>query len=305
MLVRGDGAFFGSVSGGCVENDVLFTAMEHARRGGSTLLSFGVEDEASWKQGLPCGGTIEILVQSVDDLFFPRRVFAELSLARSQRALFVTSTDIAAGRTVMGIRSGTFVNFYEPQRRMLIVGAVQIAQSLSRFARDLDFDVTVIDPRAAYLTPERFPDVGRDDRWPDEAVRAARPDISTAVVTLSHDRKLDDPALVAALAHPTGYVAALGSRRSHDARVARLRGCGLHERAIAFIEGPAGVPIGGRGVAEIALSIAAGAVRQLSGSPDVVSVDSDEKILCAEAIPRRTPERQRAHDLMEIVQNEF
>jgi xanthine dehydrogenase accessory factor len=119
----------------------------------------------------------------------------------------------------------------------------------------------VIDPRGRFLTEERFPGVTLDDRWPDEAVAALRPDGATAVVTLSHDPKIDDAALIAALAHPTGYVAALGSRRSHAARLERLAAAGVAEADLARIEGPAGIDIGGIGPAEIALSIAASMIR--------------------------------------------
>jgi xanthine dehydrogenase accessory factor len=108
----------------------------------------------------------------------------------------------------------------------LIVGAVQIAQSLAQLAQTLGIETVVIDPRARFLTPERFPGVTLDDRWPDEAVAAYTPP-ATAVVTLSHDTKIDDPALVAALAHPTAYVGALGSRRSHAARRERLAAMGV------------------------------------------------------------------------------
>jgi xanthine dehydrogenase accessory factor len=121
----------------------------------------------------------------------------------------------------------------------------------------------VIDPRGRFLTPERFPGVTLDDRWPDEAVAAFRPDAATAVVTLSHDPKIDDPALIAALRAEAGYVAALGSRRSHAARRERLAAAGLTTQQVDRVEGPAGIDIGAIGPAEIALSIAAGMVRAL------------------------------------------
>ncbi|HSI18198.1 MAG TPA: XdhC family protein, partial [Sphingomonas sp.] len=119
----------------------------------------------------------------------------------------------------------------------------------------------VIDPRARFLTPERFPGTMLDDRWPDEAVTALRPDPATAVVTLSHDTKIDDPALIAALASPAGYVAALGSRKSHAARLERLAAAGFGPDDLARIEGPAGLNLGAIGPAEIALSIAASMIK--------------------------------------------
>ena len=137
---------------------------------------------------------------------------------------------------------------------------MQIAQVLAGLARELGIATVVIDPRGRFLTPERFPGVTLDDRWPDEAVAALRPDGATAVVTLSHDPKIDDPALIAALRGGAGYVAALGSRKSHAARRARLA-ADLTDEQIDRVEGPAGIDIGAVGPAEIALSIAAGMVR--------------------------------------------
>jgi xanthine dehydrogenase accessory factor len=156
-----------------------------------------------------------------------------------------------------------FANHYSAPRTLLIVGAVQIAQSLARIADALGIRTTVIDPRGRFLTEERFPGVTLDDRWPDEAVAAHRPGPSTAVVTLSHDPKIDDPALFAALSAPTGYVAALGSRRSHAARLERLAARGISAADLERIEGPAGIDIGAIGATEIALSVAAGMVRAL------------------------------------------
>jgi xanthine dehydrogenase accessory factor len=146
---------------------------------------------------------------------------------------------------------------------LLIVGAVQIAQALVRIAQALGIRTTIIDPRGRFLTEERFPGVTLDDRWPDEAVAASRPGPSTAVITLSHDPKIDDPALVAALAAPTGYVAALGSRRSHAARLERLAAQGVSASELERIDGPAGIDIGAIGAAEIALSVAAGMIKAL------------------------------------------
>lgn len=156
-----------------------------------------------------------------------------------------------------------FINRYAPPRRLLIVGAVQIAQSLAGIARTLGIRPVIIDPRGRFLTEERFPDSELDDRWPDEAVAARKPDAATAVITLSHDPKIDDPALAAALAHSTGYVAALGSRRSHAARLGRLAAAGVAAADLDRIDGPAGIDIGAIGAAEIALSIAAGMVATL------------------------------------------
>jgi xanthine dehydrogenase accessory factor len=265
MLIAADGRFEGSVSGGCVEGEVLANAAEVIADGGHRRLRYGVADAAAWEVGLPCGGEIEVMVQRVGGDGFAPALFDRIAAGRAEGRTVRLATDEELGTTVEG-EAGGFVNAYRPPRRMLIVGAVQIAQSLATLARELDFAVTVIDPRARFLTAERFPDAVLDDRWPDEAVAAARPDAATAVVTLSHDIKIDDPALAAALRSEAGYIAALGSRKSHAARLERLAAIGFDEAALARIEGPAGVPIGAIGAAEIALSVAAGAVRAFSGA---------------------------------------
>lgn len=258
MLVREDGRFEGSVSGGCVENDILATAAEVIGGAPAALKSYGVADGAAWEAGLPCGGTIDVLVQPVSDAGFPPRLFGEIATARAEGRSLDVATDLSTGRSG---GEGDFVNRYEPPRRVLIVGAVQIAQALAGLARELGISCVVIDPRARFLTSERFPGVTLDDRWPDEAVTALRPGPATAVVTLSHDPKIDDPALIAALAGATGYVAALGSRKSHAARLERLAAAGVPAQDLARIDGPAGLDLGAVGASEIALSIAAAMVK--------------------------------------------
>jgi xanthine dehydrogenase accessory factor len=264
MLVHQDGRFEGSVSGGCVEGDVLETAAQVIADGVSRLKSYGIANDSAWEVGLPCGGEIRVLVQPVGEAGFPHQLFEEIARSRTHGEALAVATDLASGHSSLAEQPDAFINTYRPPRRVLIVGAVQIAQTLARLVRDIDAAPIVIDPRARFLTPERFPGIMLDDRWPDEAIAAHAPDASTAVIALSHDPKIDDPALAAALRRPTGYVAALGSRKSHAARLARLGEQGFPAEALARIEGPAGVPIGAIGHGEIALSIAAGIVRGLN-----------------------------------------
>lgn len=263
MLIHEDGRFEGSVSGGCVEGDVLHAAGEALADGRHRLLRFGVENETAWQAGLPCGGEIEILVQPVGPDGFPTDLFAAIGDARRSGETLYTATDLERGATRIAARDKEtgWINRYTPPRRLLIVGAVQIAQSLARMAEEIDIAPVIIDPRAAFLTEERFPGVDRDDRWPDEAIAAHTPDARTAIVVLSHDPKIDDPALIAALNSPAAYVAALGSRKSHSARLERLREAGVDAENLSRIDGPAGLDIGSVGPAEIALSIAAGMVQ--------------------------------------------
>ncbi len=150
-----------------------------------------------------------------------------------------------------------FLNVFNPPLRMILVGAVHIAQPLAAMAAATSFQVIVVDPRTAFAAPERFPDLEIRTDWPDEALATLVPDARTAVVTLTHDPKLDDPALDQALRSDAFYIGSLGSRKTHGKRVERLRGEGFSEEAIARIHGPVGLDIGARSPAEIALSILA------------------------------------------------
>ncbi len=262
MLVHADGRFEGSVSGGCVESDILQTAAEVIAGAPFQVKTYGVADDAAWEVGLPCGGEIAVMVQPVSAAGFDPELFDRIAEARDDGQALTVTTDLATGHSdLRPVETGEiFVNRYDPPRRLLIVGAVQIAQALAALATTLGIDTTVIDPRARFLTEERFPGVTLDDRWPDEAIEALRPGPSTAVVTLSHDIKIDDPALIAALASNAPYVGALGSRRSHAARRERLAAAGLSAGQIDRIDAPVGIDIGAIGPSEIALSIAAAMV---------------------------------------------
>ena len=261
MMVHGDGRFEGSVSGGCVESDIMATAADVIAGAPFQLKRYGVADAAAWEVGLPCGGEIEVLVQPVSAEGFDPELFDRIGEARGAGQTLSVTTDLSTGQSTLRPLAGAgFINRYDPPRRLLIIGAVQIAQALAGLARELGIATVVIDPRARFLTAERFPGVTLDDRWPDEAVAAYAPGASTAVVTLSHDTKIDDPALIAALAAPTGYVGALGSRRSHAARRERLAAAGVSEADLDRIDAPVGLDIGAIGPAEIALSVAAAMV---------------------------------------------
>lgn len=260
MIVHEDGRFEGSISGGCVEADILQRAAEVIAGRPAHLATYGVADGEAWAVGLPCGGEISVLVQPVAESGFAPRLFEVIRAGAAQGRALTLSTDLDSGLTWNGATPGSFQNRYDPPRQLLIIGAVQIAQSLAPLALAIGVTPVVIDPRGRFLTQERFPGVALDDRWPDEAVAARRPGESTAVVTLSHDIKIDDPALDAALRAPTGYIAALGSRRSHAARLERLAARGWSAADLARIDGPAGLDISAVGAAEIALSIAAGMV---------------------------------------------
>ena len=269
MLVHQDGRFEGSVSGGCVEGEILDTAAKVIAGAPFSVQKYGVADDSAWQVGLPCGGEIAVMVQPVSAEGFDPELFDRITEAREAGRALTVTTDLATGHSdLRPVETGEiFVNRYDPPRRLLIVGAVQIAQSLAALAATLGIETVVIDPRGRFLTEERFPGVTLDDRWPDEAVAAWKPGPSTAVVTLSHDIKIDDPALVAALRSDAPYVGALGSRKSHAARLERLAAMGVTPEQLARIDGPVGIDIGAIGPSEIALSIAAAMIGAFHDRP--------------------------------------
>ena len=158
---------------------------------------------------------------------------------------------------------GQFINIYNPPLRLVIIGAVHIAQSVIPIARQLGYDVTVIDPRGAFATGERFPEIALFAEWPDEVIPQVGLDARTAMVALTHDPKIDDPALHAALNSEVFYIGALGSKKTHASRVARLKEARFSDAEIARIHGPIGLSIGAKGAPEIAVSIMAEMTRAL------------------------------------------
>ena len=172
----------------------------------------------------------------------------------------------AASEALKADKSGTitspdadlwFLNVFNPPLRLILVGAVHIAQPLAHMAALAGYDVTVVDPRAAFASHDRFPGVALSTDWPDAALGQLGVDARTAIVTLTHDPKLDDPALTAALNSPAFYIGSLGSKKTHAARLERLRRAGFDEAALARIHGPVGLAIGAKSPAEIAIAILA------------------------------------------------
>jgi xanthine/CO dehydrogenase XdhC/CoxF family maturation factor len=296
LAVDEAGAFVGSVSGGCIEAAVIHDALEVMTSGASRVLSFGVTDEAAWEVGLACGGKVEVLVEAVAPARghgLPREMLDELIAARREprpvvlatwldgSAHMLLSSDpalapaeladavrraVATDQAEVAGAGAVLVEPHLPPLRLVIVGAVHVAQPLAEMAQLAGFAVTIVDPRRAFATPARFPGRTLVTSWPDEALAQLRPDARTAVVTLTHDPKLDDPALVAALASPAFYVGCLGSQKTHAARKARLGERGLGADALARLRGPVGLRIGARTPAEIAVSILAEIIATVRGA---------------------------------------
>ncbi len=163
-----------------------------------------------------------------------------------------------------------FVEVFNPPRRVIIIGAVHIAQALAPMAEIAGYEVVIVDPRRAFASDSRFPRVTLVDSWPDQALKELAPDSRTAVVTLTHDPKLDDPALQIALESEAFYIGSLGSTRTHAKRLERLREAGLAEEQLDRIHGPLGLPLGGRTPAEIAVATLAQMTQVLYGAPPLV-----------------------------------
>ena len=257
LAIRDDGLFEGSVSGGCVEGDVVTEAQQLIAAGTALRrLDYGVADEMAWQVGLACGGRISVLVQPLAPGGFDPALVDRLVAAAAAGDAVTLATDLATGATTEA-DLGDYVRAYPPPRRLAIIGAVHIAQALVPLAQGLGIAVTVIDPRGLFAADARFAGLDLDRRWPDEALAQWRPNAASAVVALTHDPKLDDVALAAALASPAFYIAALGSRKNHARRCERLAALGFDDADLARLHGPAGLAIGAADPAEIALSIAA------------------------------------------------
>ncbi len=279
LVVDEAGAFRGSVSGGCVEGEAVTAALDVIEDGAPRLLNFGVADEVAWRAGLPCGGRVSVYVQKLAAACV--KLLAELSNEYAQRraCALITPLDggepwllrasdanenppaetFRAGQSALIEHQGRrlFVYVHEPPTRLIIVGAVHVAQALASMARAAGFDVVIIDPRAAFAARERFLDMTLITQWPDEALPQLGLDGHTALAALSHDPKIDDAALRLALASDCFYVGALGSMTSQARRVERLTAAGLTEAALTRLRAPIGLDIGAVSPAEIAISVMA------------------------------------------------
>ena len=284
LAISGEAEIQGSVSGGCVESAVVAEALDALETGKSRTLEYGVSDDDAFAVGLACGGTIQIIVEPIgvgDGP--PRKMIEDLVTSRDQRKpeVFAVNPDTwerkligekdplfeAAQKARIADKSGFegdwFLGVHNPPLRMIVVGAVHIAQPLLKMAREAGYDPFLIDPREAFGADHRFPGQTISNEWPDEAIAQIGIDTRTALVTLSHDPKIDDPALHSGLASEAFYIGALGSTRTHAKRVTRLTEAGFSNQQIDKIHSPIGADIGSKSPAEIAISIMAEVTERL------------------------------------------
>ena len=293
MAVTAAGEIAGSVSGGCVEGAVAETALQVLDTRQPRLLHFGVADETAWEVGLACGGQIDVFVIPLDADFYQlwraalaqESAFAIASVlsglpGESGKALIVRPDGSNEGELVSGqaevvqaalqaLQAGqsdrvtlphaeVFCEVYLPASTLVMIGGVHIAIALAALAKNLGYRTIVVDPRRAFGSQARFPQVDQlIQAWPDEALEQIKLDASCAVAMLTHDPKLDDPALKVALPSPAFYVGALGSRKTQAARRERLLAEGVDPALLAKLHGPIGLDIGAQTPEEIALAILA------------------------------------------------
>jgi xanthine dehydrogenase accessory factor len=268
MVVRENGSFSGSVSGGCVEADVVERAKqvfggEEARR-----VHYGVTDGEAWEVGLSCGGEIDVWVEEADPTLWSE---VRALLDSDGYGMLYTDTSTGAKRLEpnvlesTGLREdGVFAEVVEGPLRVVIFGAAEAAEHLCAYGRQLGWRTTVVDARPALATPERVPSADLVIKaWPDEVVDLI--DERTVVVTLSHEERLDIPAVAEALRRNARYVGAIGAKRTQERRRAALSEQGFSEAELDRIHGPAGLDLGGRSPAQVALAIAAEIVSVTSG----------------------------------------
>lgn len=272
LAVSGTGEIAGSVSGGCVEGAVVLEAIEAMADGVPRLLSYGVADETAFAVGLACGGTIRVLVEPVAPMIEMLEALVAaraagqavgycVDVANWGRALLLPGQDAAVDARLRsdkaGEEDGRFIVPHNPALQLIVVGAVHVAQPLVAMARLAGYDPILIDPRETFAAAARFPGEVVLQEWPDEVLAGLAVDGRTAIVTLSHDPKLDDPAIRFALRSGCFYLGCLGSRKTHAARIERLMAAGFSEAEIGRIHAPVGLAIGAKTPAEIAVSILA------------------------------------------------
>lgn len=284
LAVRGDGLVSGSVSGGCVEDDLIARTKAALHPGDGAqpqatrpaLLSYGVTKEEASRFGLPCGGNLRLVQEPLLDTTWVQTVLERTASHQLvSRTLTLSSGAVTLGTAVRGqamqFDGVTLTTLFGPRWRLLLIGAGQLSQAVAAMAPALDFEVLVCDPREEYahtLGEPALAGVQRVDGMPDDVVRALQVDAHTAIVALTHDPKLDDMALLEALASDAFYVGALGSQRNQDARKKRLaEHFDVTPAQLARLHGPVGLRIGARTPAEIAISIWAQIVQVKNARP--------------------------------------
>jgi xanthine dehydrogenase accessory factor len=274
LVVSERGELLGSVSGGCVESDVAVQAAEVIADGAPRLLTYGIDDDQAWSVGLPCGGEIDVFVERFEaELPDPGEPAVALTVLEGERAgerriVGPEAVEPGASRVLELDGEKVFAEVLGPPPRLVVVGATDTAEELCRAAKALGWRTAVADPRPALVTRERLPSPDElVTAWPGEALEELAPEADTAVVVLTHEERLDVPALTTALGSDAFYIGAIGSRRTQERRRERLLEAGAGEEELERIAGPAGLDLGAHSPAETAVSILAEVLAVRAGRP--------------------------------------
>ena len=287
LLISSEDEIFGSVSGGCVASAVIVEAKNSLNTKKTKILKFGVTNETAFQVGLACGGTIKILIEPItksdkckrellrsfyvnyrEDKFSILRI----DLNSNKRELLENKEDLDCLLNYTKKSNYSFLdknNFYyllPPKNKMVIIGAVHIAQHLAILASQFDFKIYVIDPRSSFANKKRFPNATIIADWPDDAFKQIKINHETAIITLTHDPKIDDMALQIALRSDCFYIGSLGSQKTHEKRLNRLLELGFNREITNKIHSPIGLDIGSVKPNEIALSILAEIIKVKSSN---------------------------------------
>ena len=290
MIVNENKEFFGSVSGGCIESFIIQESLEFIEKNESCKIKkFKISNESAWNIGLSCGGEITVYLEGMN---FREKTLEQIIQKQKNKLEFALLTNLSTGENEIFEKgkplnrnfekftdqinsyylsknngvikdSNIFIECYNNPLKVIIIGAVHIAQYLTDFADKFDFEIYIIDPRNYFGTKERFPNVEIINEWPNEAFKRIKTNSNCALIGLTHDPKIDDPALQYALKKNFFYIGALGSKKTHEKRCNRLKKAGFTKSEIDSIHGPIGIRFGGKSAPEIALSIIAQLVNEI------------------------------------------
>ena len=265
MAIDENGEIIGSVSGGCIEGEVISEGINSINDGRSRMKDYGISNDMAWEVGLACGGELKVLIHPLN---LEDKIVYSIVDSIKKRQIVKLRIDCSTGKrkfdnTIENQIShfdklnNEFIHIIDPKPRLFIIGAVHIAQALVSLANIADYEIILIDPRDHFATKDRFPNCKIINKWPDEALAKFHLDESSHLVTLTHDPKIDDLALIFCMKKNFGYIGSLGSKKTHNKRCERLLEKGFNETELSKIHAPIGLNIKAKTPAEIATSILA------------------------------------------------
>ena len=265
MAIDENGEIIGSVSGGCIEGAVISEGINSIKDGKSRIKDYGISNDMAWEVGLACGGELKVLIKPLnleDEIVYyivnsiKKREVVKIRIDCSNGNRIVDNT-IDNQISHFDKLKNEFIHIIDPKPRLFIIGAVHIAQALVSLANVADYEIILIDPRDHFATKSRFPNCKIINEWPDEALSKFNLDKSSHLVTLTHDPKIDDLALIFCMKKNIGYIGSLGSKKTHNKRCERLIEKGFNEIELSKIHAPIGLDIKAKTPAEVATSILA------------------------------------------------